>query len=109
MNYLKTDRFILEIKNNRTEIMGIAIISVLIYHAFCWIYNPIGAFNIGYFGVDIFLFLSGFGLSFSYEKNKIRTFYNNRFLRIMPLYVFQYALPILFVLTNGVLLYLLKT
>ena len=48
MNYLKTDSFILEIKNNRTEIMGIAIISVLIYHAFCWIYNPIGAFNIGY-------------------------------------------------------------
>lgn len=61
-------------------------ISVLIYHAFCWVYNPIGAFNIGYFGVDIFLFLSGFGLSYSFEKNSIWVFYKNRLKRIYPLY-----------------------
>ena len=41
--------------------MGGAILCILIYHAFCWIYNPIGRFNIGYVGVDVFMF-SGFGL-----------------------------------------------
>lgn len=66
--------------------MGIAMICVIIYHAFCWIYNPIGVFNIGYFGVDIFIFLSGFGLYYSFEKNSIKTFYKNRFKRIYPLY-----------------------
>lgn len=66
--------------------MGIAILCVIVYHAFCWVYNPIGVFNIGYFGVDIFLFLSGFGLCYSFEKNSIKTFYKNRFIRIYPLY-----------------------
>lgn len=77
------------IKENRTYLMGIAICCVLVYHAFCWIYNPIGRLNIGYFGVDIFLFLSGLGLCFSYEKNSLLRFYKNRLLRIFPLYAFS--------------------
>lgn len=48
--------------------------------------NPIGNFNIGYVGVDIFLFLSGFGLAASFEKNELSRFYKNRFARIYPLY-----------------------
>lgn len=53
--------------------MGIAMILVVIYHAFSCVYNPIGVLNIGYVGVDIFLFLSGFGLASSFEKNKYHT------------------------------------
>lgn len=72
---------------NRTYLMGWAMICVLIYHAFCWIYNPIGHLNVGYIGVDVFLFLSGLGLAFSFEKNDVGTFYKNRFWRIYPLYI----------------------
>ena len=35
-------------------------------------------------GVDIFLFLSGIGLYLSYCKNDIKTFYKNRFFKIIP-------------------------
>lgn len=75
------------IKKNRTYLMGISMIFVLVFHALCWTYNPIGPFNIGYCGVDVFLFLSGFGLCLSYEKNTLAEFYKHRLLRIFPLYV----------------------
>lgn len=74
------------VSQNRTHLMGIAMLFVVVYHAFCWIYNPIGVFNIGYVGVDMFLFLSGFGLIYSYEKNSILCFYKNRLKRIYPIY-----------------------
>lgn len=70
----------------RTLFMGLAIVLVLIYHAFCVVYNPLGKANIGYVGVDIFLLLSGFGLTFSYMNNKLLFFYKNRLIRIYPLY-----------------------
>lgn len=63
-----------------------AILMVLIYHMLCWVYNPIGEFNVGYVGVDVFYFLSGYGLSHSYKKNSLTRFYTNRFKRLYPLY-----------------------
>ena len=86
INLLDSALIYQSIKENRTCLMGIAMIFVLIYHAFCWSYNPIGPFNIGYCGVDVFLFLSGFGLCLSYEKNTLGQFYKHRFFRIFPLY-----------------------
>lgn len=83
-----SQHFLQAIKDNRTPLMGLSICCILIYHAFCWIYNPIRGLNIGYIGVDIFLFLSGFGLAYSYEKNTLSKFYKNRALRIFPIYVF---------------------
>ena len=71
---------------NRPFIMGVAMTMVIVYHLFCWVYNPIGPFNIGYVGVDIFLFLSGLGLSYSFEKNSITQYYKNRIKRIYPIY-----------------------
>lgn len=85
-NMLDSSTLINCINENRAYLMGIAMICVIIYHAFCWVYNPIGYLNVGYCGVDIFLFLSGMGLSYSFEKNDIKTFYKNRFWRIYPLY-----------------------
>ena len=67
--------------------MGVAMIMVIVYHLFCWVYNPIGIFNIGSIGVAVFLFLSGLGLSYSYEKNSIVHFYKNRIKRIYPIYL----------------------
>lgn len=76
-----------EITNGRTLFMGFAILLVLFFHAFCTIYNPLGNANIGYVGVDIFLFLSGFGLTYSYKKNNLSSFYKHRLIRLYPLYL----------------------
>lgn len=43
-----------------------------------------GIFDNFNLGVDAFLFLSAFGLCFSLKKNDIKTFYFNRFKRIIP-------------------------
>ena len=92
---LNAENILYSINFNRSFLMGVAISCVLIYHAFCWVYNPIGRFNIGYFGVDIFLFLSGMGLCSSYEKNTLSRFYRNRFIRIFPLYIFSVCIAYL--------------
>lgn len=84
------------ILENRSFLMGIAMIMIIVYHLFCWVYNPIGQFNIGYVGVDIFLFLSGLGLSYSFENNPITKFYKNRIKRIYPIYFFSVVTTYLF-------------
>ena len=77
--------------DRRKELMGIAILMVLLYHLCCWPQwnNPLRIFGHWYIGVDIFLVLSGFGLCFSYEKYNIKTFYYHRLIRIIPLYWFS--------------------
>ena len=75
------------IVENKSLFLGIAILMVLFYH------QPVdGAINSIYFypgflGVDIFMFFSGLGLCYSYNKNNIRTFYVHRMKRIIPLYI----------------------
>ena len=70
--------------------MGISMLMVFLYHARSEKlgFMPTGLlgtifdeFNLG---VDIFLFLSAFGLCFSLKKNTIKRFYFNRFIRIIP-------------------------
>lgn len=71
----------------RTELMGGAILWIMIYHM--WIHTGFAPFDIlcnnGFAGVDIFLFLSGFGLCFSQFKTLLE-FYRKRALRILPTY-----------------------
>lgn len=85
---------------DRDYILGIAMYMVLIYHFFCWIYNPIGRLNIGYLGVDIFLFFSGYGLTYSFKKYTIITFYYRRIKRIIPLYSITSLLIIIITYPN---------
>ena len=66
--------------------MGWAILFVLLYHFFGCTRNILGDLNIGYVGVDIFLFLSGYGLSQSFQRNKWYVFYERRMKRLYPLY-----------------------
>lgn len=75
------------IKQHRTALMGVAMLMVIVYHSFCWVYNPLGRANIGFAGVDIFMFLSGLGLCFSFQKNTPSGFYKKRFVRVYPLYI----------------------
>lgn len=78
------------ISKYRGELMGVAILLVLWYHIFTGTGSSIipGLSSIGYFGVDIFLFLSGIGLCYGYGKYKsVVQFYKRRVLRIYPTYL----------------------
>ena len=66
--------------------MGFAILIVMLFHmgvprSSSWY----GLARMGNLGVDIFLFLSGMGLWYSWSKNPaLRQFYFNRVIRIYP-------------------------
>ena len=79
------------ISKYRTQIMGIAVLWIAILHATMWF--PIEPINwlfksLGQNGVDIFLFLSSFGLYYSWQKNPdTKIFLKKRFLRIIPVFI----------------------
>lgn len=83
--------FVDRVSERRTALMALAIIFVVIYHYKCWV----GGFpwyigrilQFGYIGVDIFFFLSGFGLASSFQKNGIKRFYRNRAVKVLPAYL----------------------
>lgn len=76
-----------DIGNYRTQLMGFAIIWVLLFHSGLNIPVIKTFFNIGYGGVDIFFMLSGYGLYYSFVKNRsLVSFYKKRILRIIPTY-----------------------
>lgn len=79
------------ISKYRTQLMGIAILWVMFFHS----YLDVSAYPLlniikqtGYVGVDIFMFVSGFGIYYSLSKNSsLKTYYKNRILRILPYYI----------------------
>ena len=88
------------ISKNRMSLFGISLIWIFFRHTFFY-NNYIYGFGdyfvqIGDCGVDLFLFLSGFGLYFSYQKSEdIMFFYKKRVQRILPtvfilLFVFKF-------------------
>ncbi len=74
------------ISENRTFLMGISMIIIMIFHQYFVqgnvILKTIGLY--GNYGVDVFLFVSGFGLAYSLQKNSTLTFYKRRLVRIIP-------------------------
>jgi peptidoglycan/LPS O-acetylase OafA/YrhL len=78
------------IGKHRSALMGFAMIWVFLFHARSEKlgFMPTGLWGAicenGNLGVDIFLFLSAFGLCFSLKKNTLKQFYLNRFKRIIP-------------------------
>lgn len=81
--------YCLQIADKRYGLMGVAIVAIIFYHLSCWTVSTplLDAFKWGFIGVDIFFFVSAFGLCRSYERNPLKMFYANRFKRIFPLYV----------------------
>ena len=75
-----------DLSRYRAPLMGFAMIIVMLFHV------PLsrsdafyGLMRCGNNGVDMFLFLSGIGLWFSWTKNnRLRSFYYRRFLRLYP-------------------------
>lgn len=75
----------------RGELMGLAMIWILWFHAFHMIPKTpwlISLKEIGYLGVDIFIFLSALGLSVSLRRKKQRygAYLKRRLIRILPTY-----------------------
>lgn len=88
--------------------MGVAMIMVILYHLFCFdqstrlwtIFYP------GFMGVDVFLFLSGFGLCHSLSKNSVKVFYLHRFVRIFPMFlILALSASIIYLLQGNILTY----
>lgn len=87
----------------RSALMGLAILSTIIFHYTedCKLYSVYFSgwiqkfyLYVGSSGVDIFIFLSGLGLYFSWKKSPARkTFYRKRFMKVLPPY-FLIAIPV---------------
>ena len=75
-----------EISANRTFLMGLAMIAVVCFHH-GWTVIPgfTAVFSrFGLWGVDIFLFLSGFGCVYALNKYTVSTFFRKRIVRLLP-------------------------
>lgn len=85
MNRLK-DIQLADISRFRGEQMGIAMLLIFLFHVSLPRQDAFfGLHRIGNIGVDLFLFLSGIGLWFSWVKRpEWKSFYKRRFLRIYP-------------------------
>ena len=79
------------ISKYRTQLMGIAIIWIMLFHSHIHPTNIILSTikSMGYGGVDIFMFLSGFGIYYSLfiKKETLKVFYKKRALRVLPYYI----------------------
>lgn len=75
-----------DISRYRGELMGIAILLVVLFHVGLSRSDPFfGLRRMGNIGVDIFFFLSGMGLWYSWLKTpSVAHFYKRRLLRIYP-------------------------
>lgn len=74
------------ISNNRTFLMGLAMIAIILFHHGWTIIPGITAFfsRFGLWGVDIFLFLSGFGCVYALNKYTTAVFWAKRIKRLLP-------------------------
>lgn len=73
------------IKHHRSFLMGCAMLSIMLYHQ-PWCKEGVFRFFelTGDLGVELFLFVSGWGIYHSLCKNDLRTYFKNRILRLMP-------------------------
>lgn len=77
------------ISKYRTELMGFAVLWIAFLHARMWFrFLPLQIFKLtGHGGVDVFLFLSSFGLYYAYQKGTHGfSFFLKRLWRILPTY-----------------------
>ena len=75
-----------DISRYRGELMGLAMLFVMLFHVWMPRSNPMyGLVRCGNVGVDVFLLLSGMGLWFSWTKNpSLKHFFKRRYQRVYP-------------------------
>lgn len=90
-----------DISTYRSELMGCAIVWIMMLHFNFTQIKPLGFVSqYGFSGVDIFILVSGFGLFFSLDKEfSILKFYKKRLLRIFPTY-YLLGIPASIILFN---------
>lgn len=91
-------------KESRYFYMGISMVAVILHHLVLYpiryhsIHLPLDFLFInGHYGVDVFMFISAYGLGYSYNNNKLSTFYLRRIKRIYPMYLLFLIIACLFV------------
>lgn len=88
------------ISKYRKSIMGIAALMILIFHGWDIRFSAVpvlGSFEgflkqNGYLGVDVFLFLSGYGLFYSMEKGNVKNYYIHRIIKLFPALIISAAI-----------------
>lgn len=82
------------ISRYRGELMGAAMLFIILFHVGLSRSDPFyGLRRCGNVGVDMFLFLSGVGLWFSWTKNpSVKRFFTRRYLRIYPAWLIMACL-----------------
>lgn len=69
---------------DRTFLMGLSMVSIMFFHQNFLRFFPFSAFHLcGHFGVDMFFFVSGFGLVYSLNNNTLLFFYIRRLKRLL--------------------------
>jgi peptidoglycan/LPS O-acetylase OafA/YrhL len=83
---MSTDKLIIYLSRYRSMIMGLSILSILLFHQHWFEGGYLWKFfhYWGHFGVDVFFFVSGFGIYYSIQKNTILRYYENRIIRLLP-------------------------
>lgn len=77
--------FITTTSQYRSAVMGLSMISIMLFHQYFTSIIPFNLFHhFGYWGVDVFLFLSGMGLVKSLNNNSLKVYYFRRFKRLIP-------------------------
>ncbi len=99
-----------DISTYRSELMGIAIIWIMMIHFDFTQLKPLGFISqFGFLGPDIFLFVSGFGLFYSLDKNNDIIFYfKKRIIRIFPIYYIIGIIPSIFFYKDSLFDYLFR-
>ena len=73
------------LSDQRSSIMGNAMICILLFHQQFLNNSFFDIFHqYGYWGVEVFLLISGIGIANSLRKNNLKRYYKNRIVRIMP-------------------------
>lgn len=99
-----------DISTYRSELMGWSILWVMMLH---FTFNQIKQLGFiaqyGYAGVDIFLFVSGFGLFYSLDKDdNLINYYKKRLLRIFPTYYIIGFITNLLITHDDILTYIYR-
>lgn len=99
-----------DLSSYRSELMGWAILWIMMLHFTFTQIKPLGFLaQYGFAGVDIFMLVSGFGLFYSLENNSnIIPFYRKRFLRIFPTYYFLGIFASIILYHENILTYLFR-
>lgn len=79
------------LSDHRNALMGFAALWIVIFHTWTPLFSYVPVLGAaerfvvryGFYGVEIFLFLSGLGMVFSIEKHTVGGFYHNRFGKLL--------------------------